>query len=73
METSQKSIQNNCQTSTCLSEDSLVRLFRSLGSELGLKTPEGFLSLMSLEYSRKKNQNLYYWKMSKDFYLHILH
>jgi hypothetical protein len=65
METQQKSTLKNSQTSTFLSEDFLAKLSALLEKEKDLMTPEAHSSLTSLGFLQKKDQDIWYSKMSK--------
>jgi len=66
METSQKSIQTNSQTSTVSFEDSLAKLLVSLESVEALKIPEERSSLNLREYCEQSNLDYSSLRMLKD-------
>ena len=72
MATLPKSTQQNSQTSTSSLEDSLVKRLVLLESVGDLTTPEELSFLTSLGFSKKSDQEISYWKMSKDCYLTTL-
>lgn len=61
----QISTQTNYQTSTFLSEDFLAKLSQLLVEKRDLMTPEALSSLTSLGFSKTKDPNIFYSKMSK--------
>jgi len=67
METSQKSIQTNSQTSTVSFEASLARLLVSLESGEDLRIPEGRFSLNLREYCEQNNLDYSSLRMFEDF------
>lgn|SRR3990167_1917963 len=63
--------QKNSQTSTSSAADSHVRRLASQVKGVDLRTPEGHFSLISLGFSKSKDPECSYWKMSKDCFLMI--